>query len=733
MRKPGFAVLASAVAIAVVSLAANPAAAFPGEPLGPEWRVDDVGGQSAIPALAMAEDGRNLIVYLSELADGSAAIPARYEYGPDEVQPQSGTLFLAQDGTVRTEPDVAMSKYGLFLAVWERRSADGLDLGIHGRFHDRFLGPMGDEIALGDVTAVMSRNPAVATDAYGLRYAIAWTSEEAGVQRLRTRAFGSDMSPLGASLVLPADDATATFVPSVASTHDRGYYVAWRDSRVADGVRYESVRVQRVQDGALSGAPVLVTEIATPFTDQIGPQVAIAAREAGEFVVVWESFGEVLARRFDADGIPLGPEALVSGSTHAAPSPHVAMDSDGGFVVTWQSVGEGNAIHARAFGADGLPHSDPVRIDATAGANRFAPRVGTDADGDAIVTWTHQAEYGAPMEVHARRLRGNGTVDLSLNTFSLTYSAAPGDIVGLQLDAYNASMWPEWTREGAATASGVQLSAALPSGVSLLEAFGDGWLCDAAGACSHDRLVAPQSSVAPLHLTLRAPEQPGSYTLDMTIGSHQLDGSPADNSLSVVLDVADLEPDPFAFAEIVGAPRSSWVVSEAVVVSGISDPVQVSVTGGEYSIDGGAFTASPGQVEAGQAIRVRHLSSADFATRTESQLTVGPANAVFASTTEIEDASPDAIAFNDVVDAVRRQTVMSDPLVPIGFNTPVTIAVSGGSWSRNGGAFQSSPGTIAPGDVVRLQVLSSHKRYTTVQMQVTIGDSADTWSVTTGR
>ena len=325
MRKPESAVIASAVVgIFAILLCTRAVGAYPGEALGPEWRVDEMEGQSAFPAVAMAEDGRHLIVYLSELPDGSGAIPARFQYGPDELPSQSGTLILAQDGTIRTEPDAAMSKYGLSLAVSERSDASGLDLGIHGRFYGRFLDPLGDEVEIGDVASATSRSPAVSTDAYGLRYAIAWSSEEAGSHRLRARAFGSDMRPLGGSLALPTYDTSAAFAPSVASTHDQGYYVAWRDSRTVEGARYESVRVQRVRDGVAVDTPILVTEVANAWVDRIGSQVAIAARDAGDFVVVWQSLAKVYARRFDAAGASRGAEMLVSGSTLASLGPHVA-------------------------------------------------------------------------------------------------------------------------------------------------------------------------------------------------------------------------------------------------------------------------------------------------------------------------------------------------------------------------------------------------------------------------
>ena len=50
-------------------------------------------------------------------------------------------------------------------------------------------------------------------------------------------------------------------------------------------------------------------------------------------------------------------------------------------------------------------------------------------------------------------------------------------------------------------------------------------------------------------------------------------------------------------------------MSNAVTVSGINAAAAISITGGEYSIGGGAYTSSAGTVSNGQALTVRLTSS----------------------------------------------------------------------------------------------------------------------------
>lgn len=100
----------------------------------------------------------------------------------------------------------------------------------------------------------------------------------------------------------------------------------------------------------------------------------------------------------------------------------------------------------------------------------------------------------------------------------------------------------------------------------------------------------------------------------------------------------DTTPDQFTFADQTGVPTSSIAISAPVTITGIDAPAPVTVTDGEYSIDGGAWTSSPGTVSNGQQIRVRHTSSASYETTTDTVLDVGGVSDTFTSTTEAEPA-----------------------------------------------------------------------------------------------
>src|SRR5262245_37273924 len=100
---------------------------------------------------------------------------------------------------------------------------------------------------------------------------------------------------------------------------------------------------------------------------------------------------------------------------------------------------------------------------------------------------------------------------------------------------------------------------------------------------------------------------------------------------------SDTTPDTFSFAGHTGAALATTVTSAEIVLSGINAATSVSVTGGEYSVDGGAFTSAGSNVSASQRIRVRLSTSSQFSTATSVVLNIGGVSAGFSVTTLAAD------------------------------------------------------------------------------------------------
>ncbi|MBL8518655.1 MAG: FecR domain-containing protein [Betaproteobacteria bacterium] len=195
----------------------------------------------------------------------------------------------------------------------------------------------------------------------------------------------------------------------------------------------------------------------------------------------------------------------------------------------------------------------------------------------------------------------------------------------------------------------------------------------------------------------------------------------------------DTTPDAFSFVAVTQAPLSSVVTSGAIIITGINAPSPISITGGSYSINGGAFTTAPGTVSSGQSIQVRVISAAANGTGVSATLNIGGVGATFSVTTLtiLPDTTPDPFAFAPVNNATLVTTFVSNSVVITGINAPAPVSITGGSYSINGGTFTTAPGTISNGQSIAVQVVSAGTVATPTTATVIIGGVSGSYTVTT--
>jgi hypothetical protein len=91
----------------------------------------------------------------------------------------------------------------------------------------------------------------------------------------------------------------------------------------------------------------------------------------------------------------------------------------------------------------------------------------------------------------------------------------------------------------------------------------------------------------------------------------------------------DTAPDPFTFASQTKVTPDTLIESEPVTISGINLPAQLSITGGEYSIDDRPFKAGPGAILNDQKVRIRVRSSSESSGVVSATLTIGGVSGTF--------------------------------------------------------------------------------------------------------
>jgi len=186
------------------------------------------------------------------------------------------------------------------------------------------------------------------------------------------------------------------------------------------------------------------------------PVVAMDAE--GAFVVVWleydfpaRDFGDVLARRYDADGAPRGPEFQVNVEPFAigpfdrlAVWSTVAMAADGRFIVAWTSGGKSYDIVARRYDAAGCPGGPELRVDTHEANRQQCPSAAMAPDGHAVVAWWSQWQDGSWWGVYARLYGADGQPGVSEFQVNTHTALHPAEVsVGMFDNGSFLVAWPE--------------------------------------------------------------------------------------------------------------------------------------------------------------------------------------------------------------------------------------------------------------------------------------------------
>ncbi len=150
---------------------------------------------------------------------------------------------------------------------------------------------------------------------------------------------------------------------------------------------------------------------------QYAPSVSKLA--GGGYVVVWTSRGQdgnsdgVYAQRFDASGVPVGPEFRVNTTVVSDQVlPQVAGLSDGSFAITWtdRSGADGSSygVFLQRYVADGSSLGGEQRVNTYTTNQQDEPALAA-YDGGFVVTWSSYGPDGSDLGVQAQRFSNAGT------------------------------------------------------------------------------------------------------------------------------------------------------------------------------------------------------------------------------------------------------------------------------------------------------------------------------------
>jgi hypothetical protein len=197
-------------------------------------------------------------------------------------------------------------------------------------------------------------------------------------------------------------------------------------------------------------------------------------------------------------------------------------------------------------------------------------------------------------------------------------------------------------------------------------------------------------------------------------------------------------PNPFSF-DSQSNLLPGVLATATTTITGINYKAVVRGTNNvEISINGGAFSSSPQTIRTGQTLTIRYQTTSgtdgDFNKTFNTTITVGKRTASWTVSTKIKDTLPNVFNFDTINQAnpstpTESNTITLSGLEP-SYTTYAFISSGTATFSVNGGSYVSNA-FISNNDTIRLKQTSSALYNTSVSSEISVGDYATSFTVTT--
>jgi hypothetical protein len=261
-------------------------------------------------------------------------------------------------------------------------------------------------------------------------------------------------APEGAEFRVNTFTTNHQYYSAVASDASGNFVVVW-DSYGQDGSGYGVFGQRFSARGAPRGAEFHVNT----YTTLAQRLPAIASDAIGNFVVVWESYGQdgssygVFGQRFDATGAPQGSEFRLNAYTPGQQArPAVTYEPNGSFVVVWDGYsqdGDRFGIFGRRFNASGTPLGSEFQVNSYTTNSQNRPAVAADPNGGFVVAWSSYRQDGEGGAIVASRYDAAGTPqggEFQVNTYTTNIQDFP--VVASDANGNFVVVWKSLAQDG---------------------------------------------------------------------------------------------------------------------------------------------------------------------------------------------------------------------------------------------------------------------------------------------
>lgn len=330
------------------------------------------------------------VLVLAMLIAGAAQAEWLPPDGPPEFQVNSHT---PNDQRI---PVLAVDAAGNAVILWQSRNQEAQGWAVYAQRVDSAGELIGPEFRINQFNIGNQEGHHAQMQADG-RFLVVWhgpdRGSEPGATVIQQREFSAEGEALGADSRVSEELPQLQYLPRVAWAEDGRRVVAW-DGQAIVSASFDVLKRRLDADGA----PIGPIDPANQFTTSAQRRAEAAMGQTGRYVVAWQSASQdgsdwgIFARCFSLDGSD-GDEFLVNQTTQGAQArPRMAMASDGRFAVIWQdntglSSFSYQRVMARLYGADCEPLSNELQVNDFDQGIQDLPDVGVDGEGNYVVVW----------------------------------------------------------------------------------------------------------------------------------------------------------------------------------------------------------------------------------------------------------------------------------------------------------------------------------------------------------
>ena len=181
---------------------------------------------------------------------------------------------------------------------------------------------------------------------------------------------------------------------------------------------------------------------------------------------------------------------------------------------------------------------------------------------------------------------------------------------------------------------------------------------------------------------------------------------------------------------------SSTLTSNPIVIKDLKGSADLKIVNGFYSKNNKAYTNEETTIHLNDTIKVRHLSSSSYNSKTTTYLYIGNTKIPFESITKtdpsIVDTSPNEFNFPIKISNETFGLIESDSIVVSGLSQGVSVPISienEAKYCINGGEWLSEPSSVINTDTVKVQVTPNNTYGGKVSKALTIGDKSAVFTV----